>query len=56
MKAVLHTKQLFLFFPAFWVAHRAVKMIIDESENVCELPYNSNGLKQIVFDHFEVQH
>lgn len=40
---------------AYWLALRAVKMIIDESEDFCELPYSSSKLKPIIFGHFKIK-
>ena len=44
-----------IFFKAFWVAHTAVKIILDEEDNRRAPPYDTKVAKAAMLEHFEIK-
>lgn len=48
-------KKWFYIIKAFWVAHTAVKIILDEEDNRRASPYDTKVAKAAMLEHFEIK-
>ena len=40
---------------AYWIAHRGIKMLFDEEDNLVDPPYPTHRLRSLVLDHFGIK-
>lgn len=45
----------FFLFPAFWIAHRAVKIVLDDQDKLAPAPYPTDTIWAEIKNHFNVE-